>query len=271
MDKFYELLLEKIDKKLSTRAFFCTGGVLAVAGLDYSRKILLVSLDTIKFFLFSIIVIWIIYLFIVKKSVKEFIYSDESREYSDDNYIIDCVSYEITIFHMKRRILWGGKPEIKFKITNKTNEIIENLEGYIDLFFRDTCIIHEKINVDYILPNLSKEEMLVDNELAYRSWEKAKFVLVENGLVVDFFRGVSKNKIIDIDHLLIKNKTIYILKENLKEFKNMINWYWKGKAFYRILIMAIGVTVAVLTLFWTYVLINEIYRWIILHINTYLN
>lgn len=271
MDKLYELLLEKIDKKLSTRAFFCTGGILAVAGLDYSRKILLVSLDTIKFFLISIIVIWIIYLFIVKKSVKEFIYNAESREYSDDNYIIDCVKYEITIFHMKRRILWGGKPEIKFEIRNKTNEIIENLEGYIDLFFGGTCIIHKKIKIDYILPNLSKEEVLVDNELAYRSWETAKFVLVENGLVVDFFRGISRYKIIDIEYPLIKNKTIYVLKEKLKEFKNKVNWYWNSKVFYRILIIAIGVTIAVLILLWMYVLTNEIYRWIILHINTYLN
>lgn len=287
MDKIYELLLDKIDKKLSVRAFLCVIGILAVAILDYDKKILLESISTIKFLVISSVVIGLIYLLVVKRSVKEFIYEQDSREYENDNYTINCSKYEITINHIKSRVLWGGNPEIKFKIRNKTDEIIENLEGYIDLFSRDTCIIHEKIKIDYILPDLAREEMLLDNELAYRSWETAKFVLVENEGKIKVFSGDIRSSIPDIEYLLIKNKTWHVVKEKLRKPVPMINWLWNGgrhkigkkrdniirkikKIIYRILMIACGVIIIAVILLWMYMLGHEIYKWIILHVNTYL-
>lgn len=38
MDKIYELLLDKVDKKLSVGVFLCLIGILAVAILDYDKK-----------------------------------------------------------------------------------------------------------------------------------------------------------------------------------------------------------------------------------------
>jgi hypothetical protein len=170
--------------------------------------------------------IWLIYLLVAKRGIKKFIYRYAAREYEDDNYTIDCFKYEITIYHMKRCILWGRKPKIKFKIRNKTDKIIEDLEGYIDLFFGDTCIIHKKIKIDYILPNLAREEILLDNELAYRNWETAKFVLVENKGKMEAFSGGIRFLIPDIEYLLIKNKTCHVAKEKFRKPVSMINWLW---------------------------------------------
>lgn len=287
MDKIYELLLDKIDKKLSVKTFLCVTGILAVAILDYDKKILLESISTIKLLVISVVVIGLIYLLVIKKSVKKFIYEHDSREYENDNYTIDCSKYEITINHIKRHVLWGGKPEIKFKIRNKTNEIIEDLEGYIDLFFGETCIIHKKIKIDYILPDLAREEILLDNELAYRSWETAKFVLVENEGKIKVFSGGIQFLIQDIEYWLIKNKTWHVVKEKLRKPVLMINWLWNGgrhkigkkrdniirkikTIIYRIVMIACGVIIIVLIFLWMYMLGHEIYKWIILHVNTYL-
>lgn len=287
MDKLYELLLDKIEKKISTKAFMFVLGVMALLLLDYSNKILLESIKSVSIlliFLFSLLIIYYLY---IKKQVKNFAYEHDCREYEDDRYVIDCEKYDITINHRKKCVLWNGKPHIIFEIKNKSNEIIENIEGYIDLFVRETCIIHQKIKIDYVLPQLAKEEKLLDDERAYRSWETAKFILIEQEQM-KIFNGELRVMLPDIDYWLIKNKTWYVMKLKLERLLVLLKWIWNGGGYkigrrkdyiirqikkysFRIILIICSLLLIGTVILLLFILGREIYDWAKLHVNTYIN
>lgn len=287
MDKIYELLLDKIDKKLSTKAFIFVLGFLALLFLDYSNKILLESIKTVSVLLILLLFLLLIYILYIKKAVKNFTYEHDCREYEDDKYIINCEKYDITIYHRKKCILWNGKPHIIFEIKNNSNEIIENIEGYIDLFVRETCIIHQKIKIDYLLPHLAKEEKLLDDERAYRSWEIAKFVLKEQEQV-KIFGGELRFMLPDIDYFLIKNITWHVMKLKLERPLLFFKWIWNGGGYkigtrkdyiirqikkysYRFILIICSLFVIGMAIIFIYILEKEICVWTQLHAKTYID
>lgn len=286
MNKIYELLLDKIDKKLSTKSFVCVLVFLVLFILDYSNKILFDSIKSVFILLIFLLFLLAIYFLYIKKEVKNYTYVHDCREYEDDIYVINCEKYEITIIHRKETILWNGKQDIMLEIKNKSNEIIENIEGYIDLFVEETCIIHQKINIDYVLPKLSKEEKLLDDERAYRSWETAKFILKEEGQV-KIFSGELRFLLPDFDYWLIKNKTWHVIKLKLENPLLFFKWVWNGgsckigtrkdyiiqqikKYSYRILLIICSLFLIGMAICLIFIFGKEIYDWINLHINTYI-
>ena len=254
--------------------------------LDYSNKILLESIKAVTILLIFLFFLLVIYFSYIKKAVNNFTYEHDCKECEEDKYIINCEKYDITIYHRKKCILWNGKPHIIIVLKNNSNEIIENIEGYIDLFVRETCIIHQKIKIDYILPHLAKEEKLLDDERAYRSWEIAKFIIKEKEQV-KIFSGELRFMISDIDYWFIKRKTWHVMKLKLEKPLLSLRWIWNGgyknerrkeyiirqieKYSFRFILIICSLVMIGVAIIFLYILGNEIYDWTQLHVKTYID
>lgn len=286
MDKIIEMFMDKLDKKLSTKAFVIIVGFITIIFVDYDNKILWNSISTIKVLLISAALIALFYNLIIKRKVKKFISGHDAREFKDDKYIIECGKLEIDIYHNKQCVLWGGKPNIKVRVQNKSNESIDNFCGFVDLYNRDTCIIHEKIERDYILPELAYEEKMLEGEEAFCNWETAKFICIENN-ERKVYSGPLRYGIPDIDYWLIGNKTWHVMKQSLERPISWIEWVWKGGSYriqtkkdyvirkmktylYRMIIGICGLILFILGIVWIFFIYREFYYWVMLHIDKFM-
>ncbi len=283
MDKMYEMLLDRIDKKLSTKYFVIIAGIWFLIEMDYKNGIFWESLKVAWLCLLTILAVFIVYKLIIKRKVSEFVYQHDAKEYSDDTYAINCGTYKIVILHKRSYILWGQKPVITVTVINKTSKAICNLSGYIDLYHRKKRIVHEKLEIDYVLPKLECEQKLLEGELAYRNWENAKFVTIDERGEPQAVPGPIRVCNPDIDYWLIGNKTWYVIKEMFRKILLRLNWYWDGGSrVYRNvrskrisrenikkwILRVIICICAVIFVVWVYYVVRGGYQWIKLHIDT---
>lgn len=273
MSKAGEILLEKLDRVLTIKEFI---GVLIIYSLlytDYDNGILLESIECIPLVIIIVFLGGCIYNRL-KKAEKEFIHMHDAREWKDDRYIIESPQFDIIIIHYRRRVLIGEDPKIIIRIKNKKDKIIENIAGYIDLFNSEVGVIHQKINIDYVLPKTEREMVLVDGEDAYKTWSTGKYVYVENGHK-KVISGEPRAHVLDLEYWGIKNKKLHIIKTKFKDVCINFSGIWNGTGWGEekwinrmLLIIAVIVFMAIaLLILWR--IKNELYAWLALHINTY--
>lgn len=285
-EKAFERVIDKLDKKLSTKAFIISILFIELIKADYDNGILYESIYIMKVSWIIAIALYLVYRFIIKKRVEDFKRKHDDKIYDNYRYSIDGIDIELVIYHNKKCILWGEEPNVTVRVINKGKEWVDNVTGYIDLYRRDICIIHEKIEIDYILPGLGFELKVLEGDKAYSDWDNAVFICTSGGHRKEY-AGPKCYPMPDIDYYLIKNKTWHVIKELFCRFLVRLKWIWDGrtkgdridtsykigyvkKYMHRFLLLIAIVVVSVLLIFLCVWIIRELILCGYLHINTYL-